>query len=137
MVLPLIMGAFFVVDMAVMLTTGKDVIEHVTGVDVYAPVVDPIVDFITGDSGNSSGGADTGIIMDALDELGSIILDRMDEWGLVTLDYIDEWGAVLQDMISIVIILVVVVIVLMFVLRSKPNRIAKATANELEKRGKI
>ncbi|MCL2607700.1 MAG: hypothetical protein FWD92_04020 [Methanomassiliicoccaceae archaeon] len=38
--------AFFIVDLVVMGVTGKDIIQHTTGIDIYSPIVDPIVNFL-------------------------------------------------------------------------------------------
>lgn len=39
-VIPLIIAAVSVVDIGLMVGTGKDIIEHTTGVDIWAPVMD-------------------------------------------------------------------------------------------------
>jgi len=74
MVIPLIIGAFFLVDLGVMVVTGKDTIQHLTGIDIYAPIVDPIVDWISGSGG---GGLTAEDIIDNQDWWGSTIMDAM------------------------------------------------------------
>ena len=109
--LPLL-GLFFVADIVVTAVTGKDIIEHVTGVDVFGFITNPISDFvadvITGGSSN-----DYSAIYEYMDSWGIALMEYMDEWGFAIIDHIDQWGAVLQDLLYVIIILVAIVLIFM------------------------
>jgi len=94
MVLPAILTGFFIIDIVVMATTGKDIIQHITGVDVYGYILDPIIDFIWPDLAESGG----------LQEV---------------IDNQDAWGAALMDMMSILFLLMVVILLITFIMAAR------------------
>jgi len=102
---PLLLG-YFIVDMAVMATTGKDIIQHVTGVDVYGIVLDPIIDFLLPDDGGGGAGG------------GGFDYDYIDEWGNIIIGGQDAWGAAITDMLWMVIF-AIAVLALIVMLRTR------------------
>jgi len=98
-------GVFMAVDMVVMLATGKDIIQHATGVDIYAPIVDPIVDFLTGGSGG-----------------GGFDYDYIDEWGNIIVGNQDMWGIAITDMLWIMILGMVILALIVIFTRPKKRR---------------
>ena len=108
MVFPLIIGiALFVADVVIVpyFNDGKDIIETVTGVDLWGPIVDPIVDFIFPDENS-----------------GWFDYEYIDEWGNIIIDNQNAWGGALQDLIFVVIIMLVIVCVLVLVTRHRGKR---------------
>ena len=92
MVLPAILGAYFVLDLVVMFATGEDIIQHLTGVDIYAPIVDPIVNFLLPDGGGGSSSAQD-------------IIDNQ-----------DAWGVALMDGLSMIFTALIIIAILVFLL---------------------
>ena len=91
MVLPAILGAYFVIDLVVMFATGEDIIQHLTGIDIYAPIVDPIVNFLLPDTGGGNSAQD--------------IIDNQ-----------DAWGVALMDGMSMIFTALIIIAVLVFLL---------------------
>jgi|GEM_PF-4257787 len=99
MVVPLILGGFFVVDMAVYLVTGKDILEHTTGWDPVGDAVDWVFDTFAGGSEetNMASGWEQ-------------VIANMDEWGLSLTGQIDGVYQLLYVILAVVVIIGILII---------------------------
>ncbi len=115
--LPAVLGIIFVADLAVTLVTGKDIIEHVTGVDVWAPIVDPVSDFIADTIVPDAGSAES---IDWGPWFQSI-QDNMDEWGLAIFENMNNWGDFISTLLYIVIAGIILLAILILI-RTKSSK---------------
>lgn len=107
-----------VADLVVEHYTGKDILYHVTGYDVWGAVdekvINPFIDYILPEGGTSS--PDAGYDWS---EWFQGIQDNMDAWGFALMDNMDAWGTAMSEVLFFIVACLFLIIFLLIVRGSR------------------